>query len=99
MQYNFTIEHQRWNTGFRASYIGTNTRQGLWSYDINQPVADTRRYVDKPRRFPNYPNISYLTNGAGHQYNSLTLTAERRMERPRWRIRLRENCAREWCPP
>jgi len=79
MQYNFTIEHQRWNTGFRASYIGTNTRQGYWSYDFNQPVPDARRYVDKPRLFPNYPGISYLTNGAGHQYNSLTLTAERRM--------------------
>src|SRR6185436_278975 len=47
MQYNFTIEHQRWHTGFRASYIGTNTRQGQWGYNINQPLPDTRLYVDK----------------------------------------------------
>jgi len=81
MQYNFTIEHQRWETGFRISYIGTNTRQGEWGYNINQPVPDTRLYVDKPRRFPQYPAITYLTNGAGHQYHSLTLEAERRFRR------------------
>jgi hypothetical protein len=78
MQYNATIEHQRWDTGFRMSYIGTNTRQGEWGYNINQPLPDTRPFVDKPRLFPNYPNITYLTNGAGHQYHSLTFEAERR---------------------
>jgi hypothetical protein len=74
-----TIQHERWDTGFRLSYIGTNTRQGLWSYDINQPIADTRPYVDKPRMFPNYPNLSYTTNGAGHQYHSMTAEAIRQM--------------------
>src|SRR6185295_15110099 len=78
MQYTATIEHQRWNTGFRISYVGTNTRQGQWSYNINQPLPDTQAYVDKPRLFPNYPGITYYTNGAGHQYNSMTVTAERR---------------------
>jgi hypothetical protein len=34
--------------------------------------------VDKARPFPTYPGITYLSNGAGHQYNSLTLEAERR---------------------
>jgi len=81
MQYNFTIEHQRWDTGFRVSYIGTNTRQGEWGYNINQPLPDNRPYVDKPRPFPRYPAITYTTNGAGHQYNSLTLEAERRFSR------------------
>jgi hypothetical protein len=77
MQYNLTIEHQHWNTGFRASYIGANTRQGEWGYNFNQPVADNRLFVDKPRAFPQYPGITYISNGAGHQYNSLTLEAER----------------------
>ncbi|MBL8229239.1 MAG: TonB-dependent receptor [Bryobacterales bacterium] len=78
MQYNFTMEHQRWNTGFRASYVGTNTRQGEWGYNINQPVPDNRPFVDKPRAFPRYPAITYISNGAGHQYNGLMLEAERR---------------------
>ncbi len=81
MQYNFTVEHQRWDTGFRLSYIGTNTRQGEWGYNINQPLPDNRLYVDKPRRFPNYPNITYITNGSGHQYNSMTAEVHRRYSR------------------
>ncbi len=79
MQYNFTVEHQRWNTGFRISYIGTNTRQGEWAYNANQPAPDGRAFIDKPRPFPLYPAINYISNGAGHQYNSMTLEVERRM--------------------
>lgn len=78
MQYNFTVEHQRWNTGFRVSYIGTNTRQGDYQYNINQPIPDSRLYVDKPRPFPRYPGVNYMTNGAGHQYHSLNTEVERR---------------------
>ncbi|HKA01416.1 MAG TPA: hypothetical protein VKE70_33110, partial [Candidatus Solibacter sp.] len=77
MQYNFTIERQMWDTGFRISYIGTNERKGIWSYEYNSPLPDTRAFVDKPRPFPNYPGITYTTNGAGHQYNGLTVSAER----------------------
>ncbi|MBL8220161.1 MAG: hypothetical protein JNL62_13080, partial [Bryobacterales bacterium] len=71
-------EHQRWDTGFRLSYIGTNTRQGEWGYNINQPLPDNRLFVDKPRRFPNYPGITYISNGGGHQYHSMTAEVERR---------------------
>ena len=41
MQYNFTIEHEAWDTGFRVSYIGTATRKTEYAYNINQPVADS----------------------------------------------------------
>ena len=79
MQYNLTVEHQHWNTGFRISYIGTNTRQGDYTINVNQPVASTQLYVDKPRLFPNYPAINLRTNGAGHQYHAMTIEAERRL--------------------
>ena len=81
MQYNFTVERQQWNTGFRISYIGTNTRQGEWGYNINQPLPIPGRFIDKPRRFPNYPAITYIDNGAGHHYHSLTFEMERRYAR------------------
>ncbi|MEZ5355277.1 MAG: carboxypeptidase-like regulatory domain-containing protein [Bryobacteraceae bacterium] len=81
MQYNATVEHQRWNTGFRLSYIGTNTRQGEWGYNFNQPAANGQAFIDKARPFPNYPAITYITNGAGHQYHSMTIEAERRFAR------------------
>ncbi|MGH9838867.1 MAG: hypothetical protein ACREEM_08795, partial [Blastocatellia bacterium] len=78
LQYNLTIEHQRWNTGFRVSYVGTGMRQGEYTLDLNQPAPDARPYVDKPRRFPRYGQIFYVTHGAGHQYHSLSLEAERK---------------------
>jgi hypothetical protein len=79
MQYNFTIERQQWNTGFRISYIGTAMRRGAYIYNYNAPAADTRLYIDKARPFPDLPDIAYVTNGAGHQYNGLTLEALRHM--------------------
>jgi carboxypeptidase family protein len=81
MQYSLTIEHSRWDTGFRVSYIGTNTRQGIYSYNYNSPVPDDRLYINKPRPFPQYPGITYFVNGAGHQYHSFIAEVERRMAR------------------
>ncbi len=79
LQYNVTLEHARWDTSFRLSYIGTATRQGEWGYDANSPVPDARPYIEKSRPFPQYPGITYYTNGAGHQYNALTTEVERPM--------------------
>ena len=77
LQYNFTIERQQWNTGFRMSYIGTAMRKGPWQYNYNAPVANNQPYISKPRAFPNLPDIWYVTNGAGHQYNGFTAEALR----------------------
>jgi hypothetical protein len=81
MQYTATIEHQQWDMGFRFTYTGTNTRQGIYRWNANQPVVDERLFVDKARRFPDYPAILYADNGAGHQYHAFTVEAERRMRR------------------
>lgn len=81
MQYSLSIEHSRWDTGFRASYVGTNTRQGQYQYNYNSPVPNGELFVNKARPFPQYPNIMYFTNGAGHQFHSFTAEAERRMAR------------------
>jgi len=76
MQYSATVEHQHWNTGFRVSYIGTNTRKGMYAYDINQPIPNTLPYAAKAVAYPYIPgSLSYGTNGAGHQYNSGTFEA------------------------
>jgi hypothetical protein len=78
MQYTLTMERRQWDTGFRLTYSGTNTRQGVYRWDVNSPVADGQLYVDKARRFPRYPGINYTDNGAGHQYHGLSFEAERR---------------------
>jgi hypothetical protein len=74
-----TVEHERWNTGFRLSYVGTNTRQMRYSFNINAPAIDNQLYINKPRRFPRYPGISYVDNGANHNYHALSLEAERKL--------------------
>ena len=79
LQYNFTIERQAFNTGFRVSYIGTGMRRGAWGYNYNSPVPDAQAYIDKPRPFGTLPDIFYITNGAGHQYNGLTVEATRHL--------------------
>jgi len=79
MQYNFTIERQQWNTGFRVSYIGTSMRKGPWMYNYNSPVPDNRPFIEKPRPFGDFPEVWYVTNGAGHQYNGLTVQAQRQL--------------------
>jgi hypothetical protein len=78
-QWNATIEHQRWSTGFRLSYVSTAGRQMWYQRDFNQPVPDGRLYTEKPRPFPQYPSILYVENGAKHHYQGVTIEAERRM--------------------
>ena len=77
-QFSVTVEHERWNTGFRASYVGTLGREMWYTRDVNAPAADNRLYVEKPRPFPQYPSITYADNGASHDYHGLTIEAERR---------------------
>ena len=76
-QYNFTIEREQWNTGFRLSYIGTAMRKGMYQYNYNAPEANDQLFIDKTRPFPTLPEVWYITNGAGHQYNGFTVEALR----------------------
>jgi len=78
MQYSFTIEHQRWDSGFQLSYNGTATRQGVWQHNYNSPIVDNQLFINKARPFPRYPDINYAGNGAGHQYHALTAQVMRR---------------------
>ena len=77
-QFNVTVEHERWNTGFRVSYIATLGRAMWYERDANAPVADGRLYIEKPRPFPQFPDITYADNGGSHDYHGVTVEAERR---------------------
>ena len=80
-QWNATIEHERWQTAFRLSYVATLGRDMWYTRDINAPEPDGRLYVEKPRPFPRYPDIAYVDNGATHDYHAVTIEAERRFLR------------------
>jgi hypothetical protein len=78
IEYNFTIERQIAKMGIRLSYVGNGTRQGEIQTNINQPVASTVLFGQKPRAYPSYPAITYTTNGGGHQYNGFSTEVKRR---------------------
>jgi outer membrane receptor protein involved in Fe transport len=80
-QWNATVEHERWGTGFRVSYVATLGREMWFTRDANAPQVDDRLYVNKPRPFPRYPNINYVDNGATHDYHGVTFEAERRISK------------------
>ena len=78
-QWNATVEHERWSTAFRLSYVATLGREMWYTRDINAPEPDGRLYVEKVRPFPRYPDIAYVDNGATHDYHALTVETERRL--------------------
>ncbi len=77
IQYNITLEHEIGTMGVRVSYVGTGTRQGEYYSNINQPLPGPGSYINKPRLFPQFGNLRYITNGAGHQYNGLNTEVRR----------------------
>ncbi|MBV9084472.1 MAG: hypothetical protein JOZ62_17500 [Acidobacteriaceae bacterium] len=77
LQYNVTVERQLGNMGVRVSYVGTGTRQGEYQYNYNQPLAGPGLYINKPRPFRQFGNVTYVTNGAGHQYNGFNTEVKR----------------------
>lgn len=77
-QWSFSIGHERWNTAFEALYTGTATRKMWYGYDMNAPAPDSNLYSGKARPFPQFPGITYNTNGGSHTYNALMLKAQRR---------------------
>jgi hypothetical protein len=81
-QWNLTVEHERWSTGFRLSYIGTQGRQMWFSRNINAPPIDDRPFIDKvdERLFPQYPTINFIDNGARQDYHALSLEVRRRLK-------------------
>ena len=76
-QWNVTVEHERWGTGFRASYVATLGREMWYTRDANAPAVDDQLYINKPRPFPQYPDIVYADNGARHDYHGVTFEGKR----------------------
>jgi len=77
IQYNAAIEHQFGDTAVSLSFVSTGSREVVYGYDLNQPAPSTQPYISKPRPFPNYPNINYFSNGAGHQWRAGSIQVKR----------------------
>ena len=74
MQWNFSIDRDLgFQTGLRMSYIAMNTRQLVWSPNLNQSTYSNQYYVEQPlssRPFPNWGVVNTRANGATANYQS-----------------------------
>ena len=80
-QWNLTLEQEFLDMGIRVSYIGTYSRQLVWTQNVNQPVAGLRSFSDSLRRFPALRDILLRQNGGIQNYNSLHVVAERKTQK------------------
>jgi hypothetical protein len=74
MQWNFSMDRDLgFQTGLRLSYIGSGTRDLVWSPNLNQSYYSTIPYPDQPlstRPFPNWGVVNSRVNGANQNYES-----------------------------
>jgi len=80
-QWNLSLEKAKWETSWRASYVGTKTTNLIYFRDINQ-----RRTPNSDASRPYYANaftsnIGYLENGGNQIYHGLQLEARKRLEK------------------
>ena len=83
LQFSLTVEKEIAGMGISGSYISTQGRKNVWGYNLNQVPADTQPYTVKFARvpFPYLLGVNYQINGAGHNYHSGFIKAERRFKR------------------
>ncbi len=84
MQWNFSIDRDLGQqTALRVSYIGSGTRDLVWSPNINQSYYSTTPYIDQPlssRPFPNWGTVNTRSSGATQNYESLQAEINHRLK-------------------
>ncbi len=85
MQWNFSVDRDLgFQTGLRVSYIGSGTRDLVWSPNLNQSYYSTIPYVDQPlssRPFPNWGTVNTRSTGATQNYESLQVEVNHRLKK------------------
>ncbi len=82
MQWNLSVDRDLgFQTGLRLSYIAMDTRQLVWSPNLNQSMYSTQFYTDQPlssRPFPNWGVVNTRANGATANYQSAQVEIKHR---------------------
>jgi TonB dependent receptor len=78
-QFNFTIERQIHDIGFRLSYLGSRSR-GL-NYNINTdiPMPSLTPFSQSRRPLPQFVGTTYARHDGAANYNALTFEAKRKV--------------------
>ena len=81
-QWNATLEHDLgWNMGARVSYVGSSTKDLIWSPDLNQVPSNTRGYdaVKNTRPFTDWNVVTTRANNPRSKYHALGLELNKRL--------------------
>lgn len=83
-QWTATVERELgWNTGLRVSYVGSSTKDLVYSPDLNQIQPNTAGYatVRGQRPFRDWNVVTTRDNGSRARYDALSLELTRRFAR------------------
>jgi hypothetical protein len=83
-QWNITFERDLgWSTGARFSYVGSTTKDLIWSPDLNQVPSNTAGYdaVKNTRPFPDWNVVTTRANDPRSRYDALGIELNRRFVR------------------
>jgi hypothetical protein len=80
-QWNVTVERALGDLGIRASYIGTQSKNLSYRYDLNLPAPSTTPFNNNRRPYPQFGSLTFARNGGHSIYHGLQLDVEKRMSK------------------
>jgi hypothetical protein len=78
-QWNVTLERQVGSVGLSLAYVGAHTVGLLYPRNINQPPPSTTPFSFSELPNPNLSTITWSENGGSEEYNSLQISAVKRV--------------------
>lgn len=78
-QFNFTIERQWQDVGFRLSYVGSRNRGMNYGVGVNSPPPSLIPFTNDRRIYPQFNSASWYQWDGMANYNSLTFEAQRKV--------------------
>ncbi len=76
-QFNFTVEQEVKNVGFRLSYIGSRDRDLNYNLSINKPQPGLTPFSAARRPYQPFVGVTYAQTNGATNYDSLTFEARR----------------------
>jgi outer membrane receptor protein involved in Fe transport len=77
-QFNFTIEKQLADIGFRLSYLGARSRNLNYNVQINKPEPSLIAFSQSRRPYPQFVGATWARNDGAANFNALTFQAQRK---------------------
>jgi len=78
-QFNFTVERQWHDVGFRVSYLGSRSRGLNYTVGTNKPQPSLIPFTASRRPYPQFVSTSFARNDGAANYNAFTFEAQRKV--------------------